>query len=74
MVGSATTAGNEGDRGSLSREDLVASPVMAVSTLEQVCDKLLEVRDTLGLTYFGSPVGVRPESLAPVIERLAVIS
>jgi hypothetical protein len=45
-----------------------------VGTLEQVCDKLLSVRDRLGFAYFVSPVRATPESLAAVIERLAVIS
>jgi probable F420-dependent oxidoreductase len=58
----------------LRREDLVSSPVVAVGPLEHVCDKLLAVRDTVGLTYFMSPVGVSPRVLAPVIERLAAIS
>jgi alkanesulfonate monooxygenase SsuD/methylene tetrahydromethanopterin reductase-like flavin-dependent oxidoreductase (luciferase family) len=58
----------------LSRDDLRASPVVLVGTVEQVAEKLLQVRDTLGFSYFVSPVGARPQALAPVIERLAVIS
>jgi probable F420-dependent oxidoreductase len=55
----------------LTREEMLASPVVAVGSLPQICDKLLEVRETLGFSYFTSPVGTPPESLAPIIERLA---
>ena len=54
-----------------SRDELLASPVVAIGSLEQVCDKLLATRDNFGLSYFTGPVGTRAESLAPVIERLA---
>jgi probable F420-dependent oxidoreductase len=56
-----------------SREELLASPVVAIGTLEEVCDKLLAVRDEFGLTYFAGPVEGAFESLGPVIERLANI-
>jgi hypothetical protein len=52
-------------------EELLASPVVAIGSLEEVCDKLLATRESLGFSYFTAPVGVRPESLAPVIARLA---
>ncbi len=55
----------------LSREEILASPVVAVGSLMQICDKLVELRETLGLSYFTSPVGTPPETLAPIIERLA---
>jgi hypothetical protein len=75
LAGFASTAGNDdGDRGRLTREDLVASPVVVVGPLEQVCDELLGLRETLGFTYFASPVGARPQLLGPVIERLSLIS
>jgi probable F420-dependent oxidoreductase len=61
-------------RPAITRGELLASPVVAVGTVEQVCDKLLEVRDALGFSYLVSPVGARPESLAPVIDRLSNIS
>jgi probable F420-dependent oxidoreductase len=53
------------------REELLSSPLVAIGSLEQVCDKFLETRERFGFTYFVAPVGVRPELLAPVIERLA---
>ena len=58
----------------LTRKALLDSPLVAVGRLEQVCEKLLQVREALGITYFVSPVGARPELLGPVIERLSDIS
>lgn len=56
--------------GSLSREELRSSPVVAIGTLDEVCEKLLQTRDRLGISYFSAPLGSSPELLAPVIERL----
>ncbi len=64
--GGLRSAGRPG----ISVEDVVSSPVVAVGTLEEVCDKLLEDRDVFGFTYFAAPVGARLDLLAPVIERL----
>jgi len=74
LVAFTSTGEDGGPRPGLSREELAAAPLVAVGTLEEVCEKLLEVRETLGFSYFVSPVGARPEVLGPVIERLAVIS
>jgi probable F420-dependent oxidoreductase len=52
-------------------DDLRASPLVAVGTLNEVCDKLLAVRDEYGISYFACPVGVKPSSLAPIIEKTA---
>lgn len=52
-------------------EDVLDSPVVLIGSLEEVCDKLLAARESLGFSYFTAPVGARPETLAPVIERLA---
>jgi probable F420-dependent oxidoreductase len=46
------------------------SPVVAVGTHEEVCDKLTRVRDTLGFSYFVMPWGAKPEKLAPIVEQL----
>jgi probable F420-dependent oxidoreductase len=54
----------------LTVKDVLASPVVAIGSLQQVGDKLIEVRDTFGFSYFAGPVGMRPEALAPVIERV----
>jgi probable F420-dependent oxidoreductase len=52
-------------------EHILSSPVVAIGSLEQVCEKLSAIRDTFGFSYFTGPPGTRAESLAPVIERLA---
>jgi probable F420-dependent oxidoreductase len=57
--------------GGPSRDDVFSSPVVAIGSLPQVCDKLLAVRERFGFSYFTGPVGTRAESLGPVIERLA---
>lgn len=44
------------------------SPAVAVGSLDEVCDKLVWVRETFGFSYFQAPVDVKPVSLAPVIE------
>jgi probable F420-dependent oxidoreductase len=62
-AGSSRTAGN-------TRHELFASPMVAIGSLEQVCDKLRETRDHFGFSYFAPPVGASPELLAPVVERL----
>jgi alkanesulfonate monooxygenase SsuD/methylene tetrahydromethanopterin reductase-like flavin-dependent oxidoreductase (luciferase family) len=54
-----------------SKDEILASPVVAIGSLEQVCDKLMQVRDSYGFSYFACPVLAKPASLAPVIERLA---
>jgi hypothetical protein len=60
-----------GRTGRSARHELLASPVVAIGSLEQVCDKLREARDQFGFSYFAPPVGASMESLAPVVERLA---
>jgi probable F420-dependent oxidoreductase len=53
-----------------TRHELFASPMVAIGSLEQVCDKLRETRDHFGFSYFAPPVGASMQSLAPVVERL----
>ena len=52
-------------------EELGRSPIVAVGTLDDVCDKLIETRRRFGISYFAAPVDARPDILAPVIDRLA---
>jgi probable F420-dependent oxidoreductase len=59
-----------GRTGGPMREELLASPVIAIGSVEQVCDKLRETRDQFGFSYFARPPDASLESLAPVIERL----
>jgi probable F420-dependent oxidoreductase len=63
----AEFAAGHGIRG----DDLRDSPLVAVGSLNQVCDKLLAVRDEYGISYFTCPVGARPSSLAPIIDKVA---
>jgi probable F420-dependent oxidoreductase len=56
-----------------SRQELLSSPVVAIGSLEEVCDKLLATREDFGLSYFAGPVGTKFESLGPLIERLATL-
>jgi probable F420-dependent oxidoreductase len=63
----AEFAAGHGIRG----DDLRDSPLVAVGSLNQVCDKLLAVRDEYGIGYFACPVGARPSSLAPIIDKVA---
>jgi probable F420-dependent oxidoreductase len=55
----------------LRGDDLRASPLIAVGSLSEVCERLLAVRDECGISYFACPVGVKPSSLAPIIEKVA---
>ncbi|WP_007516217.1 MULTISPECIES: TIGR03621 family F420-dependent LLM class oxidoreductase [Pseudofrankia] len=54
-----------------SKEELRASPMVAVGPLDEVCAKLRDTRDRFGISYFSAPLGATPESLAPVVERLS---
>jgi probable F420-dependent oxidoreductase len=55
----------------LGEEDLRRSPIVAVGSLDEVCEKLVETREKYGISYFASPIDARPDVIAPVIERLA---
>jgi hypothetical protein len=55
----------------ISKDTFFSSPVVAVGTLDEVCDKLEGVRTRLGISYWTSPVGGHPAELSPVIERLS---
>ena len=50
---------------------LLDSPVVAIGTLDEVCEKLTRVRDKLGFSYFVVPYGSAPQGLAPIVGRLA---
>jgi probable F420-dependent oxidoreductase len=40
-----------------ARRELRSSPVVAIGTPDEVCAKLLQTRDRLGISYFSAPVG-----------------
>jgi probable F420-dependent oxidoreductase len=60
-----------GARVDLGTEDLRSSPIVAVGTVEEVCQRLGDTRDRYGITYFAAPIDAKPETLAAVIEALA---
>jgi probable F420-dependent oxidoreductase len=53
-----------------TRAELLASPVVAIGTIDEVCDRLMATRDEFGFSYFSTPVGGTPDVLASVIDRL----
>ena len=60
-----------GARVDLGVDDLLASPIVAVGSLDEVCGRLRDTRDRYGITYFAAPIDAKPETLAPIIEALA---
>ena len=60
-----------GGRIDLGHDDLRVSPIVAVGSLDEVCQKLVETRERYGINYFAAPIEAPPEVLAPVIERIA---
>jgi probable F420-dependent oxidoreductase len=59
------------DAVSPTREELLASPLVAIGSLEAVCEKLERGRAEFGISYLACPAHARMDVLAPVIERLA---
>jgi len=55
----------------LGQDDLQQSPIVAVGSLDDVCEKLVDTRTRYGINYFTAPIDARPDVLAPVIEKLA---
>ena len=53
-----------------TRAELLASPVVAIGSIDEVCDRLLATRDELGFSYFAPPLGGDPDAFAPLVERL----
>jgi probable F420-dependent oxidoreductase len=56
------------------RDELRASPLIAIGTVEEICARLLQVRERFGISYFMAPPGSPPETLEPVIERLGHVA
>jgi probable F420-dependent oxidoreductase len=59
-----------GGRIDLGHDDLRKSPIVAVGPLDEVCERLVETRDRVGISYFAAPIDAKPEVLGPVIEAL----
>jgi probable F420-dependent oxidoreductase len=53
-----------------SAKDVIESPAFAIGTVEQVSEKLLEVRERFGFSNFALNYRVEIEAAAPVIEQL----
>ena len=49
---------------------LIESPVVAIGSIDEICDKLRTMRDSLGVSYFIMPYGSTPKDLAPIVEQL----
>jgi probable F420-dependent oxidoreductase len=60
-----------GARVTFDAKDLRKSPIVAVGSLDDVCERLVDTRDRYGISYFAAPIDAKPEVLAPVIEALA---
>ena len=60
-----------GARVDLDLEELRRSPIVAIGSLDEICEKLEATRERYGISYFSAPIDARPEILAPIIERLA---
>ena len=60
-----------GGRIDLGEDDLRRSPIVAVGSIDEVCEKLVDTRATYGINYFAAPIDARPDVMAPVIEQLA---
>ncbi len=67
----AVTERMGGARVVFDQEDLRDSPIVAVGSISEVCEKLVETRRRYGISYFAAPIDARPDTLAPVIKRLA---
>lgn len=49
---------------------LIDSPVVAIGSVDHICDKLVALRESLGVSYFTAPYGSAPADFAPIIEKL----
>lgn len=60
-----------GARVELDLDELRRSPIVAVGSVDEICEKLVKTRAQFGLSYFSAPIDARPELMSPVIEQLA---
>jgi probable F420-dependent oxidoreductase len=70
---SATVSRYGGEVGDVDvrMQTLVESPVVAIGSVDEICDKLRTIRDTLGVSYFTVPYGSTPTELVPIVKQLA---
>ena len=60
-----------GARVEFDPDELRRSPIVAVGSLDEICEQLTTTRARFGISYFSAPIDAPPEVMAPVIERLA---
>ncbi len=70
VTGAVARYGGEVNHLDVDLQTLLESPVVAVGTLSEVCEKLTRVRNTLGFNYFVTPYAANMEALAPIVARL----
>lgn len=70
VTGAVARYGGEVNHLDVDLPTLLESPVVAVGTLSEVCEKLTRVRNTLGFNYFVTPYAASMEALAPIVTRL----
>jgi probable F420-dependent oxidoreductase len=54
----------------LTADGLLASPSFAVGSIEQICDKLISLRERYGVSYFSLGFGTAIDTVAPIIAAL----
>ena len=59
-----------GARVDLDQDELRRSPIVAIGSIDDVCEKLRQTRSDHGISYFAAPIDARADAIAPVIERL----
>jgi probable F420-dependent oxidoreductase len=69
---SATVSRYRGEVGDVNvrLKTLIESPVVAIGSIDDICDKLRTMRDSLGVSYYVMPYGSTPTDLAPIVEQL----
>ena len=72
---SATVARYGGEVGDVDvrLKTLIESPVVAIGSIDEICDKLRKIRDGLGFSYFVVPYGSNPADFVPIVEQLTGI-
>ena len=64
VTGAVARYGGQVNHLDVDLQTLLESPVVAVGTLSEVCEKLTRVRNTLGFNYFVTPYAASMEALA----------
>ena len=70
VTGAVARYGGQVNHLDVDLQTLLESPVVAVGTLSEVCEKLTRVRNALGFNYFVTPYAASMEALGPIVTRL----